>query len=75
MARQMWRGREITPPDEPGEPDLGPDERDRDLLDGTWEQDYYGGHTRTRDWRTIGIGIALLALLGLTVPMVAVLIR
>ncbi len=50
-------------------PDLGPDERDMDLLDGTWEQRYYAGHERTRDWNTIGVAIALIVLASLIVPM------
>ena len=54
---------------------LGPDERDRDLLDGSWEQKYYAGRIRTRDWRSIGVGIALLALLGMIVPLVLTVFR
>lgn len=57
------------------EPDLGPDERDLDLLDGSWEHDYYAGHIRTRDWRSIGVGIGLLALLGMTVPLILTVLR
>lgn len=50
-------------------PDLGPDERDMDLMDGSWEQRYYSGQARSRDWNTIGMGIALLVLVSLVVPM------
>jgi hypothetical protein len=57
------------------EPNLGPDERDLDLLDGSWEKKYYGGRLRTRDWRSIGIGLSLLALLGLTIPIVLTVFR
>ncbi|MCY3882016.1 MAG: hypothetical protein F4X89_12180 [Dehalococcoidia bacterium] len=48
---------------------LGPDERDRDLLDGTWEQEYYSTERRpSRDWNAIGVGIALLLLMGMILP-------
>ena len=57
------------------EPELGPDDRDRDLLDGSWEQRYYAGGVRTRDWHSIGIGIGLLFLLAMIVPLVLVFIR
>ena len=50
-------------------PDLGPDERDMDLMDGSWEQRYYSGKQRTRDWNAIGMGIAVLVLVSLIVPM------
>ncbi|MEP7214885.1 MAG: hypothetical protein ABI782_01460 [Anaerolineaceae bacterium] len=49
--------------------DLGPDERDMDLMDGSWEQRYYAGKERGRDWNTIGVGIALLVLISFVVPM------
>lgn len=55
------------------EPNLGPDARDMDLMDGSWEDRYYGGHVRQRDWRAIGAAISVLVLLGLLVPAVAVL--
>jgi hypothetical protein len=64
-------GGDVDPP----ERDLGPDERDMDLLDGSWEQDYYAGRVRSRDWRSVGIGIALLLLIALTLPAVLVLER
>jgi hypothetical protein len=53
---------------EDDEPDLGPDERDADLLDGSWEQRYYSGQDRRFDWNTIYVGLALLALLGIIIP-------
>ncbi|MEO6398379.1 MAG: hypothetical protein ABIP13_07910 [Tepidiformaceae bacterium] len=59
------------PDAEPG-PSLGPDERDMDLMDGSWEQRYYSGQERTRDWSTIGMAIALVVLVSLVVPMVLV---
>jgi hypothetical protein len=55
--------------------DLGPDERDRDLMDGTWEQQYYSGQLRTRDWNTIALGVAILVVLALLLPMVLVVFR
>lgn len=48
--------------------DLGPDARDRDLMDGSWEQEYYSGRKRSIDWHSVTIGIGLLALLGLLLP-------
>ena len=48
----------------------GPDERDRDLMDGSWEQEYYSGRIKTRNWNAIGVGIAILVLAGLIVPMI-----
>ncbi len=51
------------------EPDLGPDERDRDLMDGTWEERHYSGRAPSRDWRSIGVGLALLVLLAMLVPV------
>jgi hypothetical protein len=61
--------------DVPAGPDLGPDERDRDLMDGSWEDRYYSGRLRKRDWHTISIGIALLALMGMTVPLLVAFLR
>ena len=54
---------------------LGPDERDRDLLDGSWEQKYYASERRSRDWSTIGIGISLLFLIGMIVPTILFALR
>ncbi len=52
---------------------LGPDERDRDLLDGSWEREYYAGeHRPSRDWNSVGIGIALLLLMGMLVPTLVI---
>ncbi|MCC7365435.1 MAG: hypothetical protein IT303_13800 [Dehalococcoidia bacterium] len=61
--------------DEPWDdgPDLGPDERDRDLLDGSWEQRYYAGQAGQRDWSTVYTGLAILVLLSILVPVVLVL--
>jgi hypothetical protein len=53
-------------------PDLGPDERDLDLMDGTWEQEYYSGRAQTRDWNAITAGVALLVLIALVLPMLLV---
>ncbi len=55
---------------------LGPDERDRDLLDGSWEREYYAGQRRpSRDWSSIGIGIALLLLMGMLLPTLLIALR
>lgn len=48
----------------------GPDERDRDLMDGTWEAEYYSGRIKTRNWGAIGAGVAILVLAGMVVPMI-----
>ncbi len=65
----------MTQPDaddgERDEPDLGPDERDLDLLDGTWEEDYYAGRVRSRDWRSITIAISLLVVVAMVLSVVA----
>lgn len=60
--------------DEEEEPDLGPDERDRDLLDGSWEENYYAGRVRTRDWRAITVGISLLVLAAMLASLFTVLV-
>ena len=48
----------------------GPDERDLDLMNGSWEQEYYSGRMKTRNWNAIGVGIAILVIAGLVVPMI-----
>jgi hypothetical protein len=48
----------------------GPDERDRDLMDGSWEARYYGGHIRQRDWSSVVIGLSLLLLMAFIVPII-----
>lgn len=53
-------------------PDLGPDERDLDLMDGTWEQRYYAGRARTRDWNAVIVGVSILVLAAFLVPLVLV---
>ncbi|GBD23733.1 hypothetical protein HRbin29_01403 [bacterium HR29] len=58
-----------------GDFDLGPDERDLDLMDGSWEQQYYSGQLRQRDWQAILLGLALLALLAMILPLVMVFLR
>lgn len=55
--------------------DLGPDERDLDLLDGSWEERYYSGQLRQRDWQTILLGLALLVVVAMVVPLVMVFLR
>lgn len=46
----------------------GPDERDRDLMDGTWEQENPGGVKPPRDWRSIQIGVLILLILSAILP-------
>ena len=58
--------------DEDDIPDLGPDDRDRDLMDGSWEAEHYSGRRKTRDWSTITAGIALLIVIALVLPMLLV---
>jgi len=55
--------------------ELGPDDRDRDLMDGSWEQQYYSGRMRSIDWHNVTIAIGLLALLGITLPAILVFFR
>ena len=58
-----------------GFPNLGPGEHDRDPMDGSWEDRYYRGQIRTRDWQSINLAIGLLVVLGLLVPAVLVFTR
>lgn len=65
-------------PDDAGfddEPNLGPDEHDRDLMDGSWEERYYAGRIRSRDWQGVMVGLGLLALLGILIPVFLVIFR
>ncbi len=69
---------DATPEHEGGDglgPDLGPDERDLDLMDGSWEHDYYSGRMKTRDWNAVLIGFAILVVAAMVVPMLLVLTR
>ncbi|MEX0781181.1 MAG: hypothetical protein WD557_00915 [Dehalococcoidia bacterium] len=63
---------ELEDAEEDEEVDLGPDERDLDLLDGTWEDDYYAGRVRTRDWRNITVAISLLIVVAMVLSLFAV---
>lgn len=56
-------------------PDLGPDERDMDLMDGSWEERYYAGRIRGRDWQSITVALALIALIAMGLPLLLVLFR
>lgn len=56
-------------------PDLGPDERDMDLIDGTWEEKYYSRQLRTRNWQAVQVGVALLIVAGLVLPALLVFLR
>jgi hypothetical protein len=62
-----------VPQDE--EQDLGPDERDLDLLDGSWEAAYYSGRHRSRNWNAVMLGLALLIVLGLLISTAGVFFR
>ena len=55
--------------------DLGPDERDADLLDGTWEEEYYSGRQRGPDWNAVQVGVALVLVFALLVPLALALLR
>ena len=55
--------------------DLGPDEHDMDLLDGSWEEEYYSGRHRTRNWNAIMLALALLIVLGLLISTAGVFFR
>ena len=52
----------------------GPDERDMDLLDGSWEDRYYSGQTSRIDWGTVALAIALIAAISLVLPGLLVMI-
>lgn len=53
----------------------GPDARDRDLMDGTWEERYYTGRERHFDWNSVIIALGLIALIALVVPGLLVVFR
>ena len=50
-------------------PNLGPDERDADLMDDSWAERSPNVH---RDWHAVQLGIALLVLLSLLLPGILV---
>lgn len=54
---------------------FGPDERDRDLVDGSWEQRYYSGQQRQRDWSSIGLAFAIVLILAMLLPGLLVVLR
>lgn len=43
----------------------GPDERDRDLLDGSWD----ARRRPPRNWRNVGLAFSILILAGLLLPL------
>lgn len=51
----------------------GPDERDRDLIDGTWEQRYYSGQHRERNWGAIGLAMGIVLVMAMVLPGLLVL--
>jgi hypothetical protein len=68
-------GNRPDPDDDDTRPDLGPDERDRDLLDGSWEQEYYSGQQKVRDWNAAMVGVALLVVAAIVIPMLLAILR
>ena len=50
----------------------GPDERDRDLIDGTWERRYYSGKARQFNWEALYPWFGLLVILSLVIPLILV---
>ncbi len=68
-------GEQAGQDDDAGDGAPGPDERDLDLLDGSWEQQYYSGRIRTRDWNAVRVGVAILVIASLVIPMFLVLTR
>lgn len=39
-----------------------------DLIDGSWEGDYYAGRKKRRDWQGVGLAIGLLIVIALLLP-------
>lgn len=67
MARR-YDERYSEPLEDAEEVNLGPDERDMDLIDGTWEGEYYAGRKKRRDWQSVGLAIGLLIVIALLLP-------
>ena len=69
--------------DEPGdeeevyadEIDLGPDDRDADLMDGRWEDRYYSGQVGKRDWNSIYLAVGLVIVMAMVLPLILAAIR
>jgi hypothetical protein len=53
----------------------GPDARDRDLMDGSWEERYYSGRVRRFDWGSVLVALGLIALVALVLPGILVFLR
>ncbi len=53
----------------------GPDERDQDLLDGSWEERYYASERRSRDWNAVAVGVTLLVVMGMLLPTLFIALR
>jgi hypothetical protein len=53
----------------------GPDERDMDLMDGSWEERHYAGKNRSLDWHAINIGLGIAVVVGIVVPSLLVFFR
>jgi hypothetical protein len=73
MGFQILDGDELEDDLEEEGIDLGPDDRDRDLMDGTWAQKYYSGKMKSRNWNAITAGVALVVVASLIIPMLMVL--
>ena len=50
----------------------GPDERDRDLIDGTWERKYYSGKLRQFNWAALYPWLAFILILSMVIPVVLI---
>ena len=59
----------------PFDPVLGPDDRDQDLIDGTWEERYYSGRAHQRDWTNVFVGVGIIVVVSMLLPMILVLTR
>lgn len=57
------------------EVDLGPDDRDADLMDGRWEDRYYSGQVRKRDWNSIYLAVGLVIVMAMVLPVVLAALR
>ena len=38
-------------------------------MDGSWEDSYYAGDVKERDWNSIIVGVSLIVLISLAIPM------
>ena len=79
MTRKYWRGRELL--NEPSEEDefdpLGPDERDQDLMEDSWESVQYEQPKPATSplVRFAVLAFSLVAVVSILVPMIAAVVR